>query len=115
MIDSKTQFRMEGLAREAVPFSMRLVLYKEPGMFMFLPAHESGTLKFKNAVEDALQHGATPLGSIALMGEATEDGEAVFGYSLLPGASEEAMIRAKALFRDNLIADGVLTMEGAQC
>jgi|tagenome__1003787_1003787.scaffolds.fasta_scaffold19713251_2 hypothetical protein len=116
MIDNKTQSRTKILACDAVPFSMRAVFYRDPNLFLFLPVHESETPKFRKAAEDALQQGASYLGSIALSNLTTEDGQAVIEYELMPGASEECMVRAKAKFRDALIEAGVLKVEaGARC
>jgi hypothetical protein len=116
MIDNKTLIRTKILACDAVPFSMRAVFYRDPNLFLFLPVHESDTPKFKEALDDALTQGASYLGSLALMNK-TEEGQALIEYDLMPGASEEAMVRARAKYRDNLIEAGVLKLEevGARC
>ena len=115
-IDQQTQLRVTQLAREAVPFSLNWVLYREPNLFMFLPLHECKSSKFRDSAEQAFNEGAICLGAIALLNETTPEHEPVFGYELTTSAPEEAMIRAKLRYRDNLIEAGILTVgDAAQC
>jgi hypothetical protein len=60
-------------------------------------------------MEDANNKGAKLVAVVAWMKEAGENGEALFEYQLMPGATEEMAERAKAAFRVRVVEGGLQT------
>jgi hypothetical protein len=89
---------------------MALAYYDtETDKFLFLPEADRGSSAFNRGMEDANNKGAKLVAVVAWMKEAGENGEALFEYQLMPGATEEMAERAKAAFRVRVVEGGLQT------
>ncbi len=110
--DSKneTLLRLQMLARDSR--IMAWAYYRDStDSFLLLPDVVYGTPAFDAAQKDAAQKGARLVAVVAWMKEAGPGGEALFGYEVMPGGSEEIAQRAKDVFREKVTEAGIQSGE----
>lgn len=108
-MDRQTQVRMQLLAKDAGR-AVVAFCHAESSRFLLLPLEDYGKPEFTGAVEESMRAGFVMLALIAL--RATSDGQPLIEDEPIPGASDENVQKARALFRDTLLRDGVLKLDG---
>jgi hypothetical protein len=110
MTDTQMMLRIQMLERDSR--IMAWAYYDEPtDSFLLLPEADYGSPAFDAARKNAVQKGAKLVAVVAWMNEAGPDGDALFEYEVMPGASEEIAQRAKDVFREKVIEAGIQSGE----
>lgn len=104
-MDQQTQVRMQLLAKDA-ELAVVAFCHAESNRFLLLPLEDYGTPKFTGAVEESIKAGFVMLALIAV--RSTSDGLPLIEDEAMPGASEENVQKARQLFCDGLMREGVL-------
>lgn len=103
MTDPQTQIRMQLLAKDA-DIAVVAFCHAKSDRFILLPLEDYGSPNFTAAVAEAMTDGFVMLALIALRSTP----EPLIEDEAMPGASDESVQKARQLFQDQLLKNGLL-------